>query len=130
MFLFPDFCLKRCFYIPRSIEQICLWPTNWAGIRLGMKAPVQRILILTLAFPTHREHTHRRLFAIIRHILDNRKARSAIRAVDKGIVEVPVSWIEEFKQAVVTSSSIRRDERFALGTSLAMSNDESRIVTQ
>src|SRR6266480_5676730 len=103
----PDFCLKWYCYAPRSIEQIYLRPTDWASIRLGMKAPVQRILILTLAFPTHREYTHRRLIAIIRHILDNRKARSTIRAVDKWIVEAPVSWIEEFMQAVVACSSLR-----------------------
>jgi hypothetical protein len=41
-----------------------------------------------------------------------------------------VSRIEEFTQAVIAGSSIRRNEGMALGTSLAMSNDKGIFVTR
>src|SRR5438876_6891263 len=50
------------------------------------------------------EHTHSCLVPIIGHILDNRKTRTTVCTVDEGIMEAPVSRIEDRKSTRLNSS--------------------------
>ena len=102
--------------------------TDRAGVRLGMKAPVEGVIVFCLACRAHRKDAHSRLVPIIRHILDNRKAGTTIGAVGERIAVAPVSGIEELTQTVVTGGGIGRDKCMPFGASLAMGNDEGALM--
>ncbi len=70
--------------------------TDLASVGLGMKAPIEWILVLRLAGRTYWEDAHGRLITIIRDILNDRKARTTIGAVDERIAAAPIHGIEEF----------------------------------
>ena len=110
------------------IEQVDLWATVRAGVGLGMKTPVQGIVILRLASGTHWEDTHGCLVAVIGNILDDCEARTTIGAVNERMTITPVYGVEEFMQTVVTGGGIWRDECIALGSSLAMGDCEGCII--
>src|SRR5215475_1886165 len=65
-----------------------------AGRRLGVKSAVVGIFVLGAARVPHRKLTHRRLRAVIRHVLDDRKSRAAIDAVDERVTKAPVTRVE------------------------------------
>src|SRR5262249_19100926 len=62
-----------------------LWATFPAGIRLGVKSPVERIFVLFPASRAHRKHGHRCARPVIRNIADNGETRPAVGAIDEGI---------------------------------------------
>ncbi len=70
--------------------------TDLASVGLGMEAPIEWILVLRLAGRAHWEDAHGRLITIIRDILNDRKARTTIGAVDERIAVAPIPGIEEF----------------------------------
>ena len=69
--------------------------TDRAGVRLGMKAPVEGVIVFCLACRAHRKDAHSRLVPVIRHILDNRKTWATVGAIDKRIAIAPVRRVEE-----------------------------------
>ena len=76
-----------------------------------MEAPVAWVLILRLAGRAHGEHRHRGERAVVRDLAHDGEARSAIRAVDKGIAKTTVSRIKHLAQAVGANRDVRGDER-------------------
>src|SRR5437764_10955968 len=95
---------------------------NGAGVGLGMKAPIQWIIVFSMAGRAHWEDAHRCLVTVIRDILDNGEARATVGAVDERIAIAPVRGIEEFLQTVITGGSIRRNERLAFAARLTLSD--------
>jgi hypothetical protein len=95
-----------------------------------VKTPVLRIIILSLAVRTQGKELHRRFVAIIWDVLHDSEARTAVCAVNKGVVVTPVSWVKQLTQAVIASSYIRRNERVARVSRLAGENGESLLTTQ
>ena len=83
------------FFLKGPIEKIHMRTTRRTGVRLGMKAPVERVIVFCLACRAHRKDAHSRLVPVIRHILDNRKAWATVGAVDKRIAIAPVQRVEE-----------------------------------
>ena len=79
-----------------------------AGQRLGMIAPVQRILIFGAALPAHRKTRHRRVGPVVRQPVDDGVTRPALRAVGERIAEAPRDGIAHFRQAVGADEVIRR----------------------
>lgn len=75
--------------------------------RLGMEAAVRRIGIFGSAFRAHFELRHGGGGAVVRQVGDDRKTRTAIRAVDERIKIAPVFWVEEFAFAVRAEGNIR-----------------------
>jgi len=111
------------------IDEVGLGAAGGAGIGLGVEASVQRIFVFCLAGGAHGEDAHGGLVAIVGDVLDDREAGATVGAVDKGIMITSICGIKEFAKAVVAGGGIRRDERVALGASLAMGNDEGGLVT-
>jgi hypothetical protein len=87
-----------------------------------VKASAQRIVVFALTRFAHFKNAHRRVRAVVRNVFDNCKARSAIRAVDKGITKPPVISIEHFAQAIVANAHIRGNERVFVSLNLAFGN--------
>ncbi len=102
---------------------------GWAGVGLGVEAAVQGVIVFCLAGLAHGEDAHSGLVAIVGDILDDREAGPTVSTVDKGIMITSICGIEEFAKAVIARSGIRRDERVALGSGLAMGDDEGGFVT-
>jgi hypothetical protein len=91
-----------------------------------MKATIRRIEIFGLARDAHRESPHRRVVAIIRDVLNNRKAWPTVDTVDKRVVIAPVNWIKQFVEAVLASGNIgcNRDEGLTSGSAL----DDAKVA--
>jgi hypothetical protein len=112
------------------IEQEHLWATKRAGVWLGVKAPVEWIVVFRLASWTHGKDLHGCLFTIIRDILYDREARATVGTVNERIVIAPVGRIEQFVQAVVTGRTIGRNECLALVPMFTVCDDEAILVAR
>ena len=93
----PVLCLQRTypFFLKGPIEKMHVGTTCRTGIRLSMKAPVERIVVFCLAGRAHGKDAHSRLVTVVGYILDNRKAWATVCAVDERIAVAPISGIEE-----------------------------------
>src|SRR5271167_279354 len=99
-----------------------------AGVGLGMKAAVQRILVFRKTCRAHGKPRHRRARPVIRNIANNSEARSAVGAIDERIAIAPVIRVEQFAQAVRTYRNIRRNQRMDFLSLVAMNNAEVLIA--
>src|SRR5262245_44199265 len=63
-----------------AVPQFQTRPTVTTSVRLGMKSTVERVFVFRATAFTHCELAHRCVRAIVRQVLDNRKARAAMRA--------------------------------------------------
>ncbi len=82
-----------------------------AGIRLGVEAPVERIGVFGGAGGAHGEAVHGGHGAVIGQVADDGEARSAVGAVDEGVVVAPVCGVEELADAVRAGGDVGRDQR-------------------
>jgi hypothetical protein len=57
---------ERSFDCPVALPELKVRPADGAGIGLGMKPPIQRVIVLVLAPRTHHELLHRGVGAIVR----------------------------------------------------------------
>ena len=83
--------------------------------RLGVEAPVGRVLVLAAAFGAERKARHRRRSPVVRDRADDREAGTTLRAVDERIAVPAVGRVVELAQAVVAGRGVRRNERRAPG---------------
>ena len=93
-----------------------------------MKPPVKRVAILRGALGAHGKAIHRRGRSVIGQRLDDGKARSAIGAVDKGVVKASVGGVEQFAQTVVARGDVGRDERRVGGLILRRHNAKALLA--
>src|SRR5579884_364303 len=114
--------------LQREIKKIDTRATDGTGVGLGMKAPIEWVVVLRLAGWTQWKDTHGCLVTIVGYILNNGEARAAVGAIDERVAVAPVSRIEEFMQTISTGGSIRRDERVAICTRLASGNHKDGIM--
>ena len=77
-----------------------------AGDRLGMEAPVERVLVLALTVGAERKSGHGRVGAVIRDAGDDTVARTAVRAGYEWIAEAPVVRVKQLPQAVGAEGGI------------------------
>jgi len=91
---------------PRNVR-----PAFKAGVGLRVKPPIERVGILCGAGGAHGKAIHRGCRSVIGQRANDGKARSAIGAVDKGIVKASVGGVEQLAQAVVACGDVGRDER-------------------
>src|SRR5579883_892062 len=120
--------MDRSISVP--IDQFHLGAADGAGVRLRVEAPVQRVFVFLPAGRTHGEDTHGRLFSIIWYILHNGETRAAVGAVDEWIAETAIIGVEELAQAIIAGRGIRRDERIAFRTSMAVRYPEVRFISR
>ena len=99
-----------------------------AGIRLRVKPPVGRVVILPLALRAHPEDRHRRLRPVVRNVLNDRVSRTAIGAVRERVAEAPVGRIHRIGQAGVAGRDIRRDQGELAGLGHAVPDREARLA--
>ena len=78
-----------------------------ARVRLGVKAPVGRILVLRPAGGAHLESGHRRQRSVVGHPAHDREARSAVGAVDERVPVAAILGIEQLAQAVGARRRVR-----------------------
>src|SRR2546429_4511478 len=77
------------------IEERQPWPTPRAGHGLGVKAPVRWIMVLAGAVLAHRKRRHGGSGAVVGHVADDGKPRSAIRTVRQSISIAAVGRLEK-----------------------------------
>ncbi|MPM33510.1 hypothetical protein SDC9_80086 [bioreactor metagenome] len=112
-------------YAPREKRQ--RGAADRAGIRLGMKAAVCRIVIFALAGCALDKLPHARVYTVIGNILHDGEPRTAVGAVDEGVAIAPVGGVKQFPPAVVAQRNIGRDQRAALA-SLAGTDGEAALA--
>ena len=115
-------------HVARRLSPRNMRSTIKAGIGLRMKAPVKRVAILCGALGAHGETIHRGSCSVIGQRANDGKARSAIGAVDKGIVKASVGGVEQFAQTVVARGDVGRDERRVGGLILRRHNAKALLA--
>lgn len=98
--------------------------TFCAGIRLGMKAAVKRIVVFGLAGGTHGKVSHGGQGAVVGDVADDGVARPAVGAVGERVVVTPVGGVEDFRQAVGADADVGGDEGIGGGGGLAVDDGE------
>ena len=81
-----------------------------------MKAPVERIAVLLLTLPTHREAVHGGKGAVVGQTPHNGVTRAAIGTVDEGVTKAAVFRVEHLPTAIAAKGNIGRYERLNPGT--------------
>ena len=100
-----------------------------AGVGLRVKPPIERVGVLCGAGGAHGKAIHRGGRSVIGQRANDGKARSAIGAVDKGIVKASVGGVEQLAQAVVARGDVGRDERRVGGLILRRHNAKALLVS-
>ena len=91
-----------------------------------MEATVLGVLVLGGAASAHGERRHRGLLAVVREVLHDREAWTAVGAVDEGIAEPAIVWIEELANARVARGGVRRHDRAGSRRRFARRDSKSR----
>jgi len=111
-----------------TIDQLQTGAALWAGIRLGVEAAIQRVVILLLALGTHLEATHCGLGSVIRYVLNYGKAGSTVGAVSEGVEVTSVAGCQHFLEAGGTSGNIGGNELIFTSFGDAFSNLETLVA--
>ena len=69
--------------------------------------------VFVLALFAHREIAHRSAFPVVRHRIEYRQPRSALRAVDERVKIAPVATVEKLFSAFVAGGNVGRNENIA-----------------
>ena len=93
-----------------AVDQLQTGSAAGTGIRLGMEAAVQGVVILMLALRTHGEVTHGGHGTVVRNIFNDGKAGTAVGAVGKGVAVAAVFRRHNFFKAGGAGGNIRRNE--------------------
>jgi hypothetical protein len=109
-------------------DELNLRSTVRAGIGLGVEAPVRGILIFIPTPGAHGEGCHRGLRPVIGKVLDDGKARAAMRAIDKRIAVTTIGRVEQLTPAFLTESQVRRDRGADTVPRIALYNLKPRLL--
>ena len=103
-------------------------PALRARVRLGVEAPVGRVLVLGRAARAQLEAGHRRERPVVGDAAHDREARAAVRAVDERVAVAAVGGVEQLAQAVVARRGVGRDERLRLAAVRAGEDAEAALA--
>ena len=92
-------------------DQAQVRATLRTGVRLSMEAPIRRIFVLRLAAWAQGKRLHGRFVAVVGGVQNNCETRATVGAVDEGIAVTSIRWIEQFSQAVIAQTHVRRNQR-------------------
>ena len=110
----------------RRVQQREPRAARGARDRLGVEAPVRRVLVLAPAVVAHRERAHRRPLAVVGQRLDDREPRAAVGAVDERVAVAPVARDRGAPRGtpaqVAASGETSRSPRRAVGRRRSTSN--------
>ncbi len=99
-------------------------PARRARGRLGVEAPVARLLVLAAAVGAEREAAHRRVRPVVRQRADDGEARAAVRAVQEGIAIPAIGRVVQLGEAVVARREVGKDRDALRATARALSDLE------
>ena len=71
-----------------------------AGVRLGVEASIQGVLVLGPARVAHREVLHGRVGPVVGQALNDAEARAAVGAVGERVEVATVGGVEQLMQAI------------------------------
>src|SRR5215813_15332845 len=100
----------------------------WTRVWLRVEPPVYRVAIFALALWTHRKLFHRCAGAIVRHRFNDRKTRTAVRAVCEWVTKPSIVWIDNFAQAIGTGSDVGKDQYRLVAVLFALADFESVVA--
>ena len=72
-----------------------------------MKPSVSWVIVFFLAEAAERKLAHSCVFAVVRQVLDDRKAWTAIGTGDKEVFVTGVFWVAQFCEAFVADGNVR-----------------------
>ena len=96
--------------------------------RLGVKATINRIVILPRTGRTHRKVRHRQGGPVVGQIGDDGVTRSAVGARNERTAETAVGRVSHLAQAIRTGRNIRRHQRSRGIDGLALDDLEARVA--
>ena len=96
------------------------WPAHRTGVRLGMKPPIERIIVLGLTVGAHDKLIHRRLRPVVGDVLNDRKSRPAVGAVGERVIVAAIAGREDLPLAVFAGGDIGRDKLILVLHALAL----------
>ena len=94
----------------RAVNQVQAGAAHGAGVGLGMKTAVQRVIIFPLAIGTHPELPHGGPGPIVGYVFDDGEAGPAVGAVGEGVAIAPVLRREDLFPAWEAGGNVRRDQ--------------------
>ena len=109
----------------RLSSQTC-GPADRAGVGLGVKAPVERVVVLALAVGAHGKGRMVVSGPVVGDVADDGEARPAVGAVGEGIAVAAVGGVEQLAQAVGAGGDVGRDELVAARLGHAVADLETR----
>ena len=95
-----------------------------ARIRLRVKTPVRRIVVLAPARLAHRERRHRRRGPVVGHVARDGEPRPAVGAVGERVAIAAVGRVEDFADAFRAGREIRRNRHAQVGATRARHDGE------
>ena len=97
-------------YLPAIlIDQCSIRSANRAGIGLGMKTAMQRVLIFLLTLRAHGKRGHGSFSPVIWYIFNNGKAGTTISTVYKWVSVSAIRRISDFPFTIFTDGNIGRN---------------------
>ncbi len=121
-----DCCIIAAQRGPARLDERQVRTTDGARDGLGMEAPVERVLVFAPARVAQREARHAGVRPVIRQRVDDRVARTALRAVDERIAVAPIGRVGKLAHAVVAREEIGRDGHLWRVRCAARGDGESR----
>ncbi|MBT9141339.1 MAG: hypothetical protein DDT30_01931 [Dehalococcoidia bacterium] len=115
-------------WIAPVIHEGQMGPASRAGIRLGMKAAVEGVIILPLALGAHPEVAHGRLGTVIRDVCDDGKAGAAVSAVGEGVAIAPIPRRKDLVDAIRAGGNVGRDQLILPGLCEAILNHKFGVA--
>ena len=94
-----------------GVEQRRMRAAGRAGVRLGVEAAVERVVVLRPAGCAHREAGHRRARAVVGDSAHDREPRAAVGAVDERVAVAAVAGVAQLVQARVAGRAVGGDRR-------------------
>ena len=93
---------------PLPVHELKAGATGRAGVGLGVKAAVKRVVVLPLAVGAHHEAAHGGVGAVVGDILDDGESRAAVGAVGEGVAVAAVAWREQLREAGIAGGDVGR----------------------
>ena len=98
-----------------------------AGVRLGVEAPVGRVLVLGAAGRAHGEARHGRVRPVVRDVAHDRESRAAVGAVRERVAEAAIGRVEQLGQAVGAGRAVGGHRRARLAPGRALPDREAEL---
>ncbi len=115
---------------PLPIPQFHPGAAIGTGVRLGMESTVARIVVFAFAGWAQAKLGHGGVGPVVRNVLDDGVARSAIGAIGEGVPIAAVGGVAQVGQAVRAGGDIRRNEHELAGGILRIADRKLLIANR